>query len=160
VPAPIEEPAAPVAQPERVSEVKEPAIAPGLQQHDHAAEVLSFADEFRRLMKDAYFDYNRHTIRADAQKTLSTNAQALRTLFSKYPDVTATIEGHADERGSAEYNLALGDRRAASAREFLVSLGIEDSRVRLVSYGKEKPQCTTSTEDCWQQNRRVHFSAE
>jgi peptidoglycan-associated lipoprotein len=67
------------------------------------------------------------------------------------------IEGHCDERGTSEYNLALGDRRANAAREYLASLGIDASRIRTVSYGKERPFCTASTEECWQQNRRAHL---
>jgi peptidoglycan-associated lipoprotein len=161
VPPAVETPVAKQDPPVRTAAAApEPARAPQPERHDHAAEVATFADELRRLMRDAYFDYDRHSIRPDAQEILSKNAQALRDLFAKYPDVTATIEGHADERGSAEYNLALGDRRAVSAKEFLVSLGIQESRIRLLSYGKERPQCTTSNEDCWQQNRRVHFAAE
>ena len=147
-------------QPARAATAPAPAPAAQPERHDHAAEVATFAEELRRLMRDAYFDYDRHTIRPDAQEILSRNAQALRDLFARYPDVTATIEGHADERGSAEYNLALGDRRAVSAKEFLVSLGIDESRIKQLSYGKEKPQCSASNEDCWQQNRRVHFAAE
>jgi peptidoglycan-associated lipoprotein len=69
------------------------------------------------------------------------------------------IEGHCDERGSAEYNLGLGDRRSTNAKEFLVQLGIPADRVKLVSYGKERPQCTESQEECWQKNRRVHFAS-
>ncbi len=70
-----------------------------------------------------------------------------------------TIEGHCDERGSAEYNLGLGDRRANSAKEFLMQQGVPANRLNLVSYGKERPQCTESEESCWQRNRRVHFTA-
>jgi peptidoglycan-associated lipoprotein len=79
--------------------------------------------------------------------------------MSDFPSAVITIEGHCDERGSAEYNLGLGDRRANAAKEFLVGLGVSESQLRTVSYGKERPQCTESNEDCWQRNRRAHFSA-
>ncbi len=91
--------------------------------------------------------------RADARTALSTTAQFLQS----NPSVKVVIEGHADERGSTEYNLALGDRRAAAAKTFLTSLGLSADRMQTVSYGKERPFCSASTEECWQQNRRAHF---
>ena len=75
-----------------------------------------------------------------------------------FPAATIMVEGHCDERGSAEYNLGLGDRRAAAAKEFLVQLGVPEGRLRTISYGKERPQCTEHTEECWQKNRRAHLS--
>lgn len=108
---------------------------------------------FDRNVKDAYFDYDKADIRTDARDALSATAQFLRS----YPNVKVVIEGHCDERGSTEYNLALGDRRAAAAKQFLTSLGISADRMETVSYGKERPFCTASTEDCWQQNRRAHI---
>jgi peptidoglycan-associated lipoprotein len=108
---------------------------------------------FAKEVKDAYFDYDKADIRSDARDALSTTAQFLRS----YPQVKVVLEGHCDERGSTEYNLALGDRRAAAAKQFLVSLGISGDRIETVSYGKEKPFCTASTEDCYAQNRRGHF---
>lgn len=110
-------------------------------------------------VQDIYFDYDQSSIREDARATLSRNADALRALFNEYPNATIVIEGHADERGSAEYNLGLADRRAQSAKEFLVQLGVSGDRLRTVSYGEERPQCTESEETCWQRNRRAHFSA-
>jgi peptidoglycan-associated lipoprotein len=108
---------------------------------------------FDKEVKDAFFDYDKADIRADARDALSQTAQFLRS----YPQLKVVIEGHCDERGSTEYNLALGDRRAAAAKQFLVSLGIPTDRMETVSYGKEKPFCTASTEECWQQNRRAHI---
>jgi peptidoglycan-associated lipoprotein len=108
---------------------------------------------FHRLVKDAYFDFNKADIRADARTALAETAQYLRN----YPTERVTIEGHCDERGSTEYNLALGDRRASAAKQYLVSLGISADRINTVSFGKEKPFCMQSTEDCYQQNRRGHF---
>lgn len=108
---------------------------------------------FDRAVKDAFFDYDKADVRADARDALSQTAQFLRS----YPQVKVVIEGHCDERGSTEYNLALGDRRAAAAKQFLTSLGISADRSETVSYGKERPFCSASTDDCYQQNRRAHI---
>ena len=113
----------------------------------------SLQELFDREVKDAYFDYDKADIRADARDALSQTAQ----FFRSNAQMKVVIEGHCDERGSTEYNLALGDRRAAAAKKFLVSLGIPADRLETVSYGKEKPFCSASTEQCWQQNRRAHF---
>lgn len=112
------------------------------------------ADElWTREVQDAYFDLDKADIRADARDALGKTADFLR----KYPDIKVTIEGHCDERGSTEYNLALGDRRAHAVKEYLVSLGISADRLNTISYGKEKPFCTEASEACYQQNRRGHF---
>jgi len=110
-------------------------------------------------VQDALFDYDSSTIREDARAVLSRDAEALKQIFSSYPDAVITVEGHADERGSAEYNLGLADRRATASKEFLVQLGVSGDRLKPVSYGKERPQCTESNEGCWQRNRRAHFAA-
>jgi peptidoglycan-associated lipoprotein len=110
-------------------------------------------------VQDAYFDFDKFDIRPDARDALTRNATALRSILSDFPDAVVTVEGHCDERGSSEYNLGLGDRRATAAKEFLVQLGVSGDRLRTISYGKERPQCTESNEDCWQRNRRAHFSA-
>ncbi|MBI1941042.1 MAG: peptidoglycan-associated lipoprotein Pal, partial [Acidobacteria bacterium] len=108
---------------------------------------------FGRSVKDAFFDFDRSDIRSDAQQALTANADFLKS----HPNIRFTIEGHCDERGSEEYNLGLGDRRATSAKNFLVNLGISADRIATISYGKNRPVCTESNEDCWQQNRRAHF---
>ena len=113
----------------------------------------SIDELFTRNVKDAYFDYDKAAIRPDAREALSQTAQFLRS----YPQVRVTIEGHCDERGSTEYNLALGDRRAQAAKDFLVSLGVTADRMDTISYGKERPACNDHNESCWQQNRRGHF---
>ncbi len=110
-------------------------------------------------VQDAFFDYDKSDIREDARAALTRDSDALKTIFRDLPGGTAVIEGHCDERGSAEYNLGLGDRRASAARDFLVQLGVPADRLKTISYGKERPQCTESNEDCWQKNRRVHFAA-
>lgn len=119
---------------------------------------LSATEFLTQNVQDAFFDYDSSSIREDARAVLSRNSDALKTLFQDYPGVAVVIEGHADERGSAEYNLGLADRRATAAKEFLVQLGVSADRLKPVSYGKERPQCTDSNESCWQQNRRAHFS--
>ncbi len=107
---------------------------------------------------DAYFDYDKSDVREDARGVLTRNADALKAILADFPNATIVVEGHCDERGSAEYNLGLGDRRAASAKDFLVQLGVPADKLRTISYGKERPACTESNEDCWQKNRRAHFA--
>jgi peptidoglycan-associated lipoprotein len=114
---------------------------------------LSDAELFARDVKDAFFDYNKSDIRPDARDALGKTADFLRN----HAGIKVTIEGHCDERGSTEYNLGLGDRRASATKQFLVSLGISADRMNTVSYGKEKPFCMEHDETCWQQNRRGHF---
>ena len=97
-----------------------------------------------------FFDFDSHAIRADAQATLQKQAAWLK----KFPAVRLVVEGHCDERGTREYNLALGDRRAYAVKEFLVSLGVDGNRLQNKSYGKERPVCTESDDACWAQNRR------
>ncbi len=110
-------------------------------------------------LNDALFDYDKSTIRDDASTVLKADVGVIRDILANYPNQKLLIEGNADERGSEEYNLALGDRRARAAQEFLVSMGIPAAQLSLVSYGKERPICTDKTEDCWQRNRRAHVTA-
>ena len=118
-----------------------------------AQPTAGWRDLFNQEVKDAYFDYDKSELRADARTALNQTADFLR----KYPEAKVTVEGHCDERGSTEYNLGLGDRRANAVKQYLVSLGISADRISTVSFGKEKPFCTESNETCWQQNRRGHF---
>ena len=106
-------------------------------------------------LKPVYFDFDRSFIRADAKETMKANAAWLKA----HPKAKVRIEGNCDEKGTIEYNQALGQRRAASAKRYLADLGIQASRISLISYGKEKPSCTNSTEDCSQKNRRDDFVA-
>jgi peptidoglycan-associated lipoprotein len=108
---------------------------------------------FLKEVRDAYFDYDKADLRPDARAAITKTADFLKS----YPQIKVRIEGHCDERGSTEYNLGLGDRRANAVKQFLVSLGITADRVESVSFGKEKPFCTESNEACWSQNRRGHF---
>jgi peptidoglycan-associated lipoprotein len=120
------------------------------------SEVLTMDIEVlnkKGYLSHAYFDFDQSDLREDARSVLAGDAQWLK----KHATVQVLIEGHCDERGTAAYNLALGDRRANAAKEYLVSLGIDASRLRTVSYGKERPFCTESDETCWQKNRRAHL---
>jgi peptidoglycan-associated lipoprotein len=108
---------------------------------------------FLRSMHDAYFDYNKADLRADAKDGLSQSAVFLRT----HADINIIVEGYCDERGTTEYNLGLGQKRADAVKQFLESLGIPAARIATTSFGKEKPFCGEHTAACWQQNRRGHF---
>jgi len=100
-----------------------------------------------------FFDYDKSNVRDDARSPLQKDAEWLR----RWSQTKITVEGHCDERGSSEYNIALGERRAAAVREYLLSLGVPGDRIVGISKGKEQPFCRESTESCWQQNRRGHF---
>lgn len=124
------------------------------------APKATFGEAIAREIQDVFFDFDKSDLREDARNTLTQNADKLKTIFRDYSTGTVTIEGHADERGSAEYNLGLGDRRAIAAKDFLVQLGVPADRLRTLSYGKERPQCTENNEACWQKNRRDHFTGQ
>ncbi len=116
----------------------------------------SLTDEqwFARNIKHIFFDYDQYEIRADQRATLAANAR----LLGEKPNLRFTIEGHCDERGSTEYNLSLGDKRANAVRDALIAAGVSPARIGTISFGKEKPMCTEANEACWQQNRRGHFN--
>lgn len=107
---------------------------------------------------DALFDYDKSDIRDDARQVLTRHADALKRIFAADGNFSVVLEGHCDERGSAEYNLGLGDRRATAARDFLVQLGVPADKVRTISYGKDRPICTAADEACYQRNRRGHLA--
>jgi len=115
----------------------------------------SLTDEqlFAQNVKDIYFDYDKADVRPDQQSSIQSDIGFLQ----QHPNISFTIEGHCDERGSTEYNLALGDSRASAVKNALVAGGIGTDRIKTVSYGKEKPFCTESNEACWQLNRTGHF---
>ena len=104
-------------------------------------------------LKDVFFDFDKYDIRADDAKTLDSNAGWLKSNANNL----VLIEGHCDERGTNEYNLALGERRAKATMNYLVSQGIQANRITIISYGKERPVCNEKSEGCWQKNRRAHF---
>ena len=105
------------------------------------------------LVGDVYFDYDKYELREDARDRLAKNAQFMKD----NPNIVFSIEGHLHERGTNEYNLALGERRASSAVSYLSRLGVATSGISTISYGEERPTCTSSSESCWWQNRRAHF---
>jgi peptidoglycan-associated lipoprotein len=132
------------------SSTKEEAPAP-VAQAPTSSIAPGSAEDFRVNVGDTvFFDLDQHSVRADAQAVLQKQAAWLK----QYPQVKLMVEGHCDERGTREYNLALGDRRAYAVKEFLVSLGVDASRLQTKSFGKERPTCTESDDSCWQQNRR------
>jgi len=125
------------------------AAPPPPPQQGNGTEAQMFAQN----VQDVFFEYDSYDVSQQYQRVLQADAQFLQ----QHPNIRFTIEGHCDERGSTEYNLALGDNRANATKQALVSMGIPADRIRTISYGKEKPFCTESTEACWQQNRRAHF---
>ena len=114
----------------------------------------SIKDLFAQNVKDIYFDYDKYDIRSSDQQIAEANAK----FFAAHPDLKIVIEGHCDERGSEEYNLALGDNRANATKTLLDKLGIGADRLKVISYGKEKPFCNDNSDSCYQMNRRAHFA--
>ena len=123
-----------------------------------AKDVTKVVDETNEQLQDIYFAYDRADLSPDAVAALNADALLLAPVLHDFPAIRLTIEGHCDERGSAEYNLALGDRRAAHAAAMLQNLGLALERMDTVSYGKERPQCDERREACWQRNRRAHLA--
>jgi len=115
--------------------------------------VISPEEEAKSVFKDVLFDFDEHNIRPDARPILDNVAAFL----SKNKNFNVVIEGHCDERGTNEYNLALGEKRSKSAQSYLSSLGVQPSRMMVLTYGEEKSLCTEQDEACWQRNRRAHF---
>jgi peptidoglycan-associated lipoprotein len=137
-----------------VRQAKAPAAQPPadpLQSSDMA--VVNAELRRRGFAPDVYFDFDRSALKDDAREKLARNGNLLRT----YAKFDLQIEGHCDERGTAEYNLALGERRAGAVKGYLVSLGVAGNRLRTLSYGSERPVCTEHEESCWSQNRRAHM---
>jgi peptidoglycan-associated lipoprotein len=116
-------------------------------------------DQRLARMEDALFDYNKAAIRTDATTVQTDDVDVIRGILTNYPSQKLVIEGNADERGSDEYNLALGDKRARAAEEFLTTMGIPQAQLDVISFGKDRPVCKDPTEACWQKNRRVHITA-
>jgi peptidoglycan-associated lipoprotein len=122
------------------------------------AATRATIQELLNRIQDAYFDYDKHTLRPDAETALKRDAQTLSDLIRQYPEFKLTVEGHCDARGSEEYNLALGDARAKQAKEYLATLGLPENQLQLISYGKDRPVCDSQDEACWQKNRRAHLT--
>ncbi len=128
------------------------AAEPSLSTASNATEEQLFSQN----VKDIYFDYDKYDVRADQQGSLLGDAQFLQ----QHANIHITVEGYCDERGSTEYNLALGASRADAVKNALIQAGVHGDRIKSISYGKEKPFCTEANESCWQQNRRGHFFYE
>jgi peptidoglycan-associated lipoprotein len=148
--------AAPPAARQPVSEQVAQTQRPAMPSDATKATIQSLIDR----IQDIYFGYDKHNLTPEAESTLQSDAKTLREILKDYPTYKLTIQGYADERGSDEYNIALGDQRAKNAEEFLERLGLPASQLRTVSFGKEKPVCTEHTESCWQRNRRAHITQE
>jgi peptidoglycan-associated lipoprotein len=134
--------------------VEEVALIPGEElMAEPGVEAEAEAAVKPLKLKDVFFDYDRHVIRDDARETLYENARFL----NKNKNIRITIQGHCDERGTIEYNIALGERRAMAVKRFLADLGVKPERIAILSFGKEKPFCLEHNEQCWQENRRAHI---
>jgi peptidoglycan-associated lipoprotein len=144
-----------VAQPAPPPVAEQPAPAPAPPPAEPAAPTETAAEAVQKQLQDVFYDFDSSALSSAAKATLDANGKVLMDNAS----VGITIEGHCDERGTVEYNLALGDRRASSARDYLVRYGVPASRIQTVSYGEERPFATGSTEEAWAQNRRAHFVA-
>jgi len=158
--AAVTEPAAPVVSPQpSVSRAPEPPpTSPTPAVPTPAVPTPPPAKEFAEVvaLQDIYFDFDRYDIRPDAVSTLAANVDWMKS----NPGALILIEGHCDERGTNEYNLALGDRRAKSTMDALVAQGVAADRITIISYGEERPVCAEHTESCWSRNRRAHFLAK
>jgi peptidoglycan-associated lipoprotein len=140
---------APKAEPTK-AEATKAEVMPETNQQAVAKQAEA---EAGTKVEDIHFDFDKSDIKSEAKPILKT----LSEMLTADSNTHVVIEGNCDERGTSEYNLALGDRRANSAKSYLVSLGIPSARLKTISYGKEKPLCTESTEECWAKNRRDHF---
>ena len=142
------------------TEKQKPVPAEKVTSSDTAADLASknsrVVQELQAKLQDIHFDYDKYVVRADGKPAL----KMVSDILLKNKNLKVTIEGHCDERGTNEYNLALGDKRASAVKELLTSMGIPSSRIETISYGEEKPVCTESTESCWAKNRRAHFALE
>jgi peptidoglycan-associated lipoprotein len=161
-PSPHTESAAAPTTPARqaVTPAATPVVSASNQNRMPDAATKARIQDLLDRIQDAYFDFNRHNIRPDAQAALAADAKTLGEILKQYPTYKLTIQGNCDERGSDEYNLALGDARAKEAKDYLSSLGVPAAQLDTVSFGKEHPVCTEHDESCWQKNRRAHITQE
>jgi peptidoglycan-associated lipoprotein len=148
-PAPVAPAQPPPAPPPPVADV-----VPQENEYDRLKKMSSDQLDRMGLLAEIHFDFDKYDLREVDRQTLAKNADVLK----KFDFLVVTVEGHCDSRGTVEYNLALGERRAKAASEYLVSLGVAAARLRTVSYGKEVSLCEEQTEECWARNRRAHFA--
>jgi peptidoglycan-associated lipoprotein len=151
---PVEEPVEEVVEeaPPVMSMQDEVFVAPGAEPVQEARVLPDFKDE--QQLQDIHFEYDRDKLDSSTKTILQANAEWLK----KNPNARVEIQGHADERGTNNYNLGLGERRALQTKKYLINLGIDESRLYTISYGEEKPFCFDSNENCWWENRRAHFT--
>ena len=154
-PAPAPAPRAATPAPTPAAPAPAPAAAAPAPAAPAAAAPRPVPKEFMAVaaLKEVYFDFDKYDVRAEDAKTLDANA----TWLKSNADNLVLIEGHCDERGTNEYNLALGERRAKATMNYLVSQGIQANRITIISYGEERPVCSEKTEACWAKNRRANF---
>jgi peptidoglycan-associated lipoprotein len=152
--APPPAPVAPQPPPPAPPPPPRPEVAPQVDEYTRIKSMSAEEIEKSGLLGEIFFDFDKAEIRDGDRATLAKNADALK----RFDFLRVTVEGHCDERGTVEYNLALGERRARAAYDYLVSLGVPADRLKTVSYGKEVPVCSVSNEGCWQRNRRAHFT--
>ena len=157
-PPPSSTPVTPRSSGQRASPSQPVAQTPR-QSAQMPPEVRATLNEKLARLEDAMFDYDKSTIREDASTALKDDVGVIRDILANYPTQKLLIEGHCDERGSEEYNMALGDRRAKAAEEFLSSMGIPSGQLSVLSLGKDRPVCTDADESCYQRNRRAHVTA-
>lgn len=148
--------------PQNKPEIAAPAVAPRAEQKTETApapsrDLGSILLEAAGSLRDMFFDYDRFELGKDAVAAAEHNADLLAPILAEFRQVQVIVEGHCDERGSAEYNLALGDRRASAAADALRGLGVQPPALQTISYGKEMPQCFDADEACWRRNRRAHL---
>lgn len=162
-PAPVPVAAAPAsrpaAAPARAVATTQPVRQAAARPSTMTAAERETLNQRLAHLSDALFDYDKANIRSDATTVLSSDVNVVKSILANYPSQKLIVEGDTDERGSAEYNLALGDKRAHAAESFLVSMGIPAVQLTIVSYGKERPVCEDHDEACWQKNRRAHITA-
>lgn len=153
-PPPVEPPPPPAEEPEEIEAPTAPAPEDQTPSplDGELVEAQRYAVE-QGLLGHVYFDFDKYDLKPEARERLAKNAGFMK----ENAQFTFTIEGHCDERGTNAYNIALGDRRANAAKDYLVSLGVSANRLKTISYGEEQPICEASTESCWSRNRRAHF---
>jgi peptidoglycan-associated lipoprotein len=141
---------------ESAEKSKPPAAAAGESKTTSSLDALQRGESPASPLKEVYFDFDRYDLRDDARETLKANWEWLKS----NPSTQVQIEGHADERGTTEYNLSLGSKRAQSVRDYLATLGAPAERLSTISYGEEIPVCRDQSEECWQKNRRARFATQ
>jgi peptidoglycan-associated lipoprotein len=151
--APLQKPAPTVVESKPVVVQKTEQVAPQENINEKDLEMQRLKKELQAKLKDIHFNFDKSDLESSAKPVLND----LANILTKHPKLKVIVEGNCDERGTREYNMALADKRASVAKQYLISAGIPSASIDTVSYGKEKPMCTQSIEECWTKNRRDHF---